>query len=182
MDPASHTLDPETKELARCASMIRNDYLNDGVDIWLDSPFAWLKRGLSSKQLGTIVERLVSEWCITKGFDVKRSPDTEADRIIEGKRIEIKGSTLWKSGKYGFQQIRNQNYDYMFALGISPFEAHTWVIPKELLMQCPKGVRPQHGGTSGRDTWWLLCKPGGYEWMKQHGGTLRDVHKIIASF
>lgn len=181
MDDTRYALDPEVRELARCASMIRSDYSDEGLDIWLNSPFAWI-RERQSRQRGTIVEKLVSAWCAAKGFDVTKSPDTEADRIIEGKRIEIKGSTLWKTGVYKFQQIRNQNYEYVFALGISPFDAHAWIIPKELLMKQPDGVKPQHGGASGRDTWWLSCRPGEYEWMKRYGGTLRDVRKIIASF
>lgn len=183
MNVAQYISDPDVKELARCASKIHSDYISEEPNPWLNSPFAWLKEGLPSSQIGTIVERLVSEWCVAKGFEVTKSPDKEADRIIEGRRVEIKGSTLWKRGIYKFQQIRDQNYDYMFALGISPFDAHAWVIPKELLMRQPDGVISQHRGRSGTDTLWLSFKPGEeYEWMKQHGGTLRDVRKIIASF
>ena len=182
MDAVPHTLDPETEELARCASMIRGDYLNEGIDIWINSPFAWI-RSRQSRQRGAIIEKLVSSWCAAKGFDVTKSPDTDADRVIEGRRVEIKGSTLWESGVYKFQQIRDQNYDYLFALGISPFDAHAWVIPKEVLMEPAEGITHQHGGARGRDTRWLSCKPGEeYEWMKQYGGTLGNVRSIIASF
>ena len=61
---------------------------------------------------------------MAKGFDVAKSPDSQADRIIAGARAEIKTSTLWKNGVYMFQQLRDQNYAFVICLGISPLNAH----------------------------------------------------------
>ena len=137
--------DPEVRELAAFAQLIRPDYESDEPDPWRDSPFGWIK-SRPSRQVGAIGEKLVAAWCAAKGFDVVRSPDPEADRVIEEYRFEIKFSTLWKAGVYKFQQIRDQNYDYLFALGISPFDAHAWVLPKSILRRHAIGSMGQHTG------------------------------------
>jgi hypothetical protein len=88
--------DPEVQEPAAYAQMIRADYEEDGPDPWKDSPFGWIKQR-PSRQVGAIGEKLVAAWCAANGFDVVKSPDSEADRIIQGRRVEIKFSTLWKN-------------------------------------------------------------------------------------
>ena len=35
---------------------------------------------------------------------------------------------------YKFQQLRDQNYEFAICLGISPFSAHCWVLPKAEIM------------------------------------------------
>ncbi|MDA8399734.1 MAG: hypothetical protein M0008_06755 [Actinomycetota bacterium] len=49
--------------------------------------------------------------------------------------MEIKVSTLWQSGVYKFQQIRDQEYDYLLYLGVPPFDAHAWLLPKSVLFE-----------------------------------------------
>ena len=95
--------------------------------------------------------------------------------------MEIKFSTLWETGIYKFQQIRDQNYSYVFALGVSPFDAHAWILPKSVLAARPPGLRRQHGGARGRDTDWLRVTAGHeHEWMKPYGGTLAEVREILS--
>lgn len=121
-------------------------------------------------------------WSAAKGLDVVRSPHTDADRIIEGNRIEIKFSSLWKSGVYKFQQIRDQDYDYLFCLGIAPFDAQAWVLPKALLHKHVIGSMGQHTGASGTDTAWLSFRSGSpYSWMDAYGGTLRHAFEVLQS-
>lgn len=174
--------DPEVRELALYAALLRDEYLKDEPDPWEDSPFGWIKTRPSSKQVGAIGERLVAEWLAAKGFEVVKSPDPEADRLIEGHRVEIKLSTLWKSGVYKFQQIRDQNYDCVFALGISPFDAHAWVIPKTVLKQHVIGYMGQHTGAAATDTSWLSVKVGEEpDWLAECGGSLAKARELLAA-
>jgi hypothetical protein len=86
---------------------------------------------------------------------VSRSPDSDADRVVEGKRVEVKFSTLWKNPPYKFQQLRDQNYDLAICLGVSPFNAHCWAISKATILHEWKttgNVVPQHGARAGSDT------------------------------
>lgn len=124
-------------------------------------------------------------WLAAKDFDVVRSPDSEADRLINDHRIEIKFSTLWKAGIYKFQQLRDQNYEFAICLGVSPFAAHCWILPKAEIIKrwsIGDGIQSQHGGSSGKDTAWLsveVAKP--YSWLKSFGGALSTVIPLLAA-
>ena len=146
--------DPNVLLLASIAASLKGDYVRIAPDPWEGSPFAWIM-AMSSRRKGKISEQLVAGWCAAKGLNVVRSGDAEADRIIEGHRVEIKFSSLWESGIYKFQQIRDQNYEYVICLGVCPFDAHCWVIPKDLLREHIIGHTPQHMGRRGTDTFWL---------------------------
>jgi hypothetical protein len=173
--------DPEVRLLASISATLEGDYMPDSDDPWEGSPFDWI-RSRPSRQRGAIGEQLVAGWCAAKGLDVTRSSSSDADRVIHGHRVEIKFSTLWQSRVYKFQQIRDQEYDYLLCLGVSPFDAHAWLLPKAALYEYVIGHMGQHTGASGTDTAWLSFPsdvPHG--WMKQYGGTLSDVWRLFES-
>lgn len=176
--------DPEVRILSQLSQQLQSDYRNDS-DEWAGSPFAWMRGRPSSRQKGTIGEKLVSGYLAMKGFDVTRSPDREADRIInQTARAEIKLSLLWEKQDYVFQQIRDQNYHFAICLGISPFNAHCWVLPKETILaqwRADEGIKPQHGGLTGMDTAWLHVDPDAVpRWLANWGGRLSDALPIVA--
>ncbi len=175
--------DPDVRILASCSKTLQGDYAQEESQ-WRNSPFAWIK-ARPSRQIGVIGEKLVAGFLATKGFDVVRSPDSQADRIINGKRAEIKFSTLWKSGVYKFQQLRDQDYEFVVCLGISPFNAHCWVIPKVIIMKqwhAGKGLTPQHGGKVGTGTAWLSVTPGQEpQWLQKCGDKLKDAAERITT-
>ena len=175
--------DPEVQFLASFAAALKSDYVvSGGSDPWADSPFQWIKTR-PSRQVGKIGEQLVAGWCAAKGFDVTASGDSEADRIIAGQRVEIKFSTLWQSGVFKFQQLRDQNYDHAICLGISPLDAQCWVISKGLLYEHVIGRTPQHAGAEGRDTFWLSFQAAAPpNWLVECGGRLAQVHEIISDW
>lgn len=178
--PEEMITDPEVRLLARIAASLEGEYVQDAA-MWAESPFRWIK-GRPSRQVGAIGERLVRAWCEAKGISVARSPDSDADLVISGLRIEVKYSSLWtNNGIYKFQQIRDQHYDYCFCLGISPLDAHAWFIPKaELMVDKPPALVPQHGGRAGRDTKWLsFPAESPPHWLAPHGGTLDEVRDLI---
>jgi len=173
-------VDVDVRMLAGIAATLEGDYAGSDAN-WIGSPFAWIK-ARPSRQIGAIGESLVAGWCAAKGFDVVRSPDTDADRVIAGKRIEIKYSSLWTDNAiFKFQQIRNQNYDYCFCLGISPFDAQAWLIPKPALVTVrPPSLVHQHGGSRGTDTKWLsFTASAPPDWLGPYGGRLSDVARLL---
>lgn len=172
--------DPDVRILASIASSIQGDY-DQVSELWEGSPFEWI-RGRPSRQKGAIFESLIAGWCAAKGLNVMRTGDSDADRIVEGLRIEIKGSTLWQGGNYKFQQLRDQNYDAAICLGISPFDAHCWTIPKNEIMERwrNKDISPQHGGSAGTDTAWIDVTPTSPpEWIRTWGGRLSDAFEVL---
>ena len=172
--------DRDVELLAEYSKDLQKEYEEDD-ETWEGSSFAWI-RSRPSRQKGTIGEKLVSRYLKYKGFDVKRSPDRDADRVINQKRVEIKSSTLWKNGFYKFQQLRDQNYSFAICLGISPGDVHCWVLPKEVIMEQWRigGIRSQHGGQDGRDTAWLQVDPDNVQnWLREWGGNLSKATLII---
>jgi len=172
--------DPEVQALASIAAILKSDYVKEGQD----DPWAGKSVCVDSYSPFTtgwqIGEQLVAGWCAAKGLDVTASHDSEADRIIGGHRVEIKFSTLWESGVYKFQQVRDQNYAYVICLGLSPFDAHCWVVSKDLLRVHVLGHTPQHAGKAGTDTFWLsfpATNPA--SWLSPCGGTLAQAFDAL---
>lgn len=172
--------DTELESLFSIVQSLKNEYVKEGsLDIWKDSPFAWIKTR-PSRQVGKIGEQIVSEWCKQKGFVVSKSGNSDADLIVNGHPIEIKFSTLWETNHYTFQQLRDQDYEYAFLLGISPFAAHGWLVAKNILRQHVIGHTPQHTGKEGSDTFWITflanTPP---SWLTALGGTLSQVYRVM---
>ncbi len=170
-------VDPEVQALAGIASTLQADYMaNDQA--WIGSPFAWIKQR-PSRTIGAIGEKLLAGWLAARGFNVSRSPDSDADRVIERKRVEIKFSTLWTDNHiYKFQQLRDQDYDVAICLGVSPFDAHCWAIEKaDVLSAWHEDVNREIIGqhAEGKDTAWITVSPSSPgRWISQYGGTLRQ--------
>lgn len=150
---------------------------------WRGSPFEWLL-SVPSRSKGAYGEKFVAELFRANDFEVKKPlSGTDHDRVINGHRIEIKLSTSWAgSDSYTFQQIRDQDYDYVLCLGISPQDAHCWVVPKSEIQIGKSGVSHQHGGQRGSDTLWLtFSSKNPPEWIQAHGGSLKAGMSVMKS-
>lgn len=170
--------DPDVQLLAGIATMLKEDYPES--DDWAGSPFAWIKQR-PSRQVGKIGEQLVSGWCAAKGLSVGPSGDTDADKVIQGQRVEIKFSTLWKNGLFKFQQIRDQDYEILICLGLAPFDARCWVIPKPVLYDFVIGHTPQHTGAGGTETFWISTSLQHPEaWLDDYGGSLARAFEVLS--
>jgi len=166
-----HQLHPDVQLLASISLSLRDDYVEQDAE-WLDSPFGWIK-SRPSRQVGKVGEQLVGGWFASRGVAVGASHGSDSDRLIHNHNAEIKFSTLWKGGFYKFQQLRDQDYDIVICLGVSPFDAHCWVIPKSELQADQPGLSGQHGGQAARDTRWLEVRPSAIpSWMAPFDGSL----------
>lgn len=174
--------DPEVKIVAAISAALEAEYQSESPE-WIGSPFAWIKTK-PSRQVGAIGEKLVSGWLAARGFNVMRSGDSDADRVVEKKRVEIKFSTLWANGGYKFQQLRDQDYDLIICLGVSPFDAHCWVLPKTDVIRLWKDehlISGQHAGQGGGDTAWITVRPDApHEWMTNYGGSMSSALKVLS--
>jgi hypothetical protein len=164
--------------LASAADTIKEEFLLKREE-WKGSRFEWALT-LPSGSKGKLGKRLAYEWCALNGLSVDRSPDSEADMLVNGHRTEVKLSMLWQGGGYTFQQLRDQNYEYAICLGISPAEAHCWVISKSLLMQHVIGHSGQHTGAKGKETAWFSVNPNNPpKWLVNCGGSLESAIQIL---
>jgi len=168
----------EFELFATAANFIREEF-EKNTEAWVGSPFEWVLT-LPSASKGRLGKRLVYQWCAVKGLSIDSSPDSEADMLINNHRVEIKFSTLWEVGIYKFQQIRDQNYEYSVCLGISPFDAHCWVISKAILKKHVIGHLGQHTGSKGQDTAWFEVNPQEPpDWLLPCGGTLDRAFSVL---
>ena len=191
-------------EIVKLAEVLKNEYENKPhfEDIWKTSELKWL-RALSGSAKGNIFEELVTSYFTKKGFIVKPSNTLEYDRLFSLSsqdsdepqlKVEIKGSTLWqRSYIYSFGGLRNQNYDLLILLGLSPKIAHCWVIEKRRLMKNDQWkprqkFQPQYGGAAKevRHVFRLQFRPlnapkptNTPDWLKEFGGSLEDATKVL---
>jgi len=122
--------------------------LREASSPWVGSPFEWVM-SLASRSRGKAGEMLAEAWLRRIGLGVRSPVNSGHDRVVNDRKIEIKFSTLWQAGQYVFQQLRNQDYEYVFLLGVSPHEVSVWMPPKAVAFE---HAIPQHGGAAGTDT------------------------------
>ena len=172
--------DKEVRWLSTIGVLLQLDRQDPQVpDLWIDSPFAWIRlRPVRQKE--EIGVRLVAGWSAMRNLDVVHSQDKQAELIVQNRRVKVSLALLEKSGSYKFQQIRNQDYEFVFCLGISPFDAHAWLISKSALAAHVIGHTPQHRGRAGTDTFWISVDPQrAPEWLNACGGRLSSVLALM---
>ena len=173
-------------DLAEIADSVRILSEEKKRQMWQGSKFEWMLP-LPSRTKGAVFEQIMEKYLISVGLPVGKAGTPDYDRVVNGKTVEIKGSTLWESGIYKFQQIRNKPYEKIICLGISPFEASCWVIPKSFLLDRGgdlrtdlEGFGSQHTGRGGRETFWLQVNPDSpQDWLARFGGNLSTAVPII---
>lgn len=137
------------------AARVEQQFANAPRLDWVGSPFEWLLE-LPSRTRGAAGEELLAQWLTEGGAVVERPKNSDFDRLVNGRRVEVKMSTLWRSGMFRFQQLRDQDYDDVALLGIAPFEVYLWWLPKAVAWGASL---PQHTGSTGADTRWLEVSP-----------------------
>ena len=156
-------------------------YFEERSKAWADSPFQWLQTvpsGTKGKAGKEMVEKLFRQ----QGISVVKSPGSGSDLLVAGKRVGIKFSTLWKNGGYKFQQVRDQDYEILVCLGLSPHNAHAWIAKKSEIVW--GDIRNQHRGVRGRDTWWIQFEPPHcpHGWMHPTNGDLSRFLQILPEY
>lgn len=153
----------------------------EGKDPYRNSVFLPIKQ-LSSKAKGAVCERIVAELFSKKNYKVTKANNSDHDRIINGKKVEIKSSFMWVDKKTGqgthfrWQQIRpSQDYDIVCFVAIYPDKAEFWGATKEesrkhLEVQDADGnwIYNQHGGKkTNSGTFCIDGFPGDFSWFKR---------------
>jgi len=88
---------------------------NDIDPRWNQGPFADLKR-LPAKAKGKRFEQIAQRVFESRGHAVGRATNKDHDRLVDGHKYEIKGSTITKGSNdcFSFLQIRPvQDYDFL---------------------------------------------------------------------
>ena len=131
---------------------------NRDIDPYADSQFKPIK-DMTSKRKGRFFELLTEEYVDRElKMTVSKPKNTEHDTVINGKKVEIKGSFRWvvdgELKHYRWQQIRpSQDYEYIVFLALDPNKCRFYCGSKQEIsdfvsIQDSNGNYPynQHGG------------------------------------
>ena len=135
-------IDPELEVFYDINAELRDEMVQDQVDPWEASPFAWIRRA-NSRRRGAIGEALMRRWAREMGILVQDPVTSGHDCRFDGVPVEVKTSLLWEGGWLSFQQLRDQDYEVACLLGIEPLQIQLWAVPKGVLWAHAIG---QHGG------------------------------------
>ena len=114
---------------------------------------------MHAKQKGKRYEEITE--CVVRklGHIVSKPINTDHDRIIDGFKVEIKGSTLNKNtDNFSFLQIRpDQDYDKLYFTMCYPNELVIMEMSKEqVLKNIQNGIfKKQHGGNKAESRTYL---------------------------
>jgi len=157
-----------------CYAEILNEHDDD---YYHGSVFQPLKQ-LSSKKKGKYFEKIFEEYCVSKGKKVEKPKNSDHDRIVDGLKVEIKGSFMWDKGThFRWQQIRPaQDYDVMvfvavYHSSICFFYADKDTIKKHVMVVNEKNewIYNQHGGKKvNSGTFFLDGMPEDFYWMDEY--------------
>ena len=114
------------------------------VENWRNSPFEWLAaRWVPPGTKGLVGRNLVRGLCNDDPeLCVERYRKGDRTKIrVSGCLISVKFSLLGEDNNYLFQNIKDSGYNFLFCLGVSPSNAHAWVLPIERI----KEAKDQHG-------------------------------------
>jgi hypothetical protein len=137
---------------------------------WSGSDFNWMLT-LSTGARGAVGRQLVEAWVGSLGIPTGRVSENNAHYVLAWDlRIQVKTSTMWESGHFRFQQIRDQNFDLLLCLGLQPDDVSVWLFPKDVVLEHLSGVGGQHTGASARETYWMNLAPGANNsWVDEYG-------------
>jgi len=116
---------------------------------YMNSEFRFLKQ-LHAKQKGKRYEEITACVLVNLGHTVSKPTSTDHDRIVDGLKVEIKGSCLNKgTNHFSFLQIRpDQEYDEIMFSMFYPDGLVIMKMTKEKVLDAIRaGVfKKQHGG------------------------------------
>ena len=137
---------------------IYDDVINNrDIDPYADSKFKPIKN-MTSNRKGRFFEQLTEVYATNQCWKVSKPENTEHDTIINGKKVEIKGSFRWvvdgKLTNFCWQQIRpSHDFEYIVFLAVDPRKCEFYCGTKQevtdfVTIQDSNGNYPynQHGG------------------------------------
>ena len=130
-------------------------------------------RYLPPRTKGSIFEKIGKDLFHKLGYSLKRPVSTDHDIIVNGQKVEIKGSTLvMNKNVFSFLQIRpDQDYEKIVFILAYPKELKMVEMDKKnILNNIENGIfRKQHGGKKSNSG--TFCYYGNYETLLSIGGT-----------
>jgi hypothetical protein len=125
---------------------------------WTNQPL-YLIKILPNTNKGDLGEDFIEAYATELGFkvDKKESNKGDYDKIINGKKFEIKFATEDQHGNFQFNHIRMDfKYDFLIGVGCSPDNIFFKIYPKEDVVMGRAGTMVAMG--KGHNADWKLTK------------------------
>ncbi len=135
-------------------------------NIWNDNPFEWILH-LLPDQKDRLARHLVAAWCRDKGLSIDKPGDERL--IINGRKTAVQFSALDADETYKFQKTGKDDPDTILYFGVSPTDAHCWVIDKSILKQ----------DTEPETAWFPVNPTKPPDWLAPCGGTLDQAFTVL---
>lgn len=173
--PPRPPIDRHNAVMARMAHLASLEAQDAAARAWVGSPYASLRDLKPIPKSKTARSMLVS-WLASIGIvATAHNAWGNTALILPGNRLAVvKCSMRWHEGSYRFQQIRDWEYEAALLLGISPEQAHLWIVPRAVLLAHSV---PQHAAYSRMLTFPADAHP---RWLRQYGGSLEEAEAILA--
>ena len=153
-----------------------------GTSPWRHSPFRWLQRLPPVPKHGQVKQLLVQSIRDLTGLPVDGVTDGNGASCLQLGTLlmSLKVSFLWEDGGYKFQQIRRGPFSHLVLFGLSPEDAHLWVIPttEPCIFQSPQHVSRQGDVANYELTVGDSAPP---SWLAPYGGTLADGLVVLST-
>jgi|SRR6185437_2686750 len=153
---------------------------DDGL--WEGSPFNWV-RNKSAPTKGKVGREFAASLVEAAGFQVMRSGMA---LTANGKALRVKLSLMGEGGTLMFEQIKNDDFDYLLCIGLYPENSYGWLIPKEEMLvngilQEREGLSGQHIGDADPSDFWItdLNASQPFTWLQPYGGTTAALIPVI---
>lgn len=158
--------------VAAAGERVRAEVAGDEEDPWAGSPYAWI-RTLAPARRSRAAVLLAEAVLRAAGYDVGPRRGRGHHRVVAGRRLEVKLSTLWSAGTYTFQAIRSGEFDLAALVGVSPARVDVWVVPADVVLA---RVEPSDGAAG----WLSFAAQAPPAWLAGYGGDLSALGDVLA--
>lgn len=173
---------PETRgydDVVRIAEEVQEERGPGTAQKWAESPFAWIKL-LASGTIGAVGQEIMMRFLEDYGISARKAAGPGGKWHVDGLLAQVKCSTLWSDGAYKFQQFRVEPWDVAVCFGLSPNNAHCWVIPREEMELEVMQRKGQHTGEDATETFWFRVDPAAPEdWLAPYGGDPHSAAQLL---
>jgi site-specific DNA-methyltransferase (adenine-specific) len=162
---ATPVFDAEYLMLAASVTHLQDKFEKE--DAWSNTPFEWVLQ-LPHAQKNVIGAQLALSWCKEKGL----LTDANQPFTINSCSMTIQFAMLSANNEYVFEQIQKDQSDAVLFFGISPKQAHCWVLDMDDAISHAKS---QHNSEYQID--FNPANPP--EWLNDCGGTLDQAFIVL---
>lgn len=169
--------------LSQRSEQLSLQYTDEDGNPWGDSPFSWLRnrapgtKGKAGRDFATALIQAAGVGVTPNGLALQ----------VNGQTVKTKLSLMGEAGTLIFQQIKDDDFDYLICIGLYPVDSYGWIIPKsEILvdgnLQDRQGLTAQHVSEEGIPSdYWItnLDAANPFAWLAPFGGTTEQLTHVI---